>query len=76
MLAALDRLEDRRRELEGRMAEPESYSDGARMRELTRAHTEVQEEHAKLMARWEELSGFIAEGRQQIGGLRSGKASL
>jgi ATP-binding cassette subfamily F protein 3 len=75
VLAALDGLEARRRELEAEMANPRSYSDGGRMRELTRAHAGIQEEHARLMERWEELSALIAEGKERIEGLRSGRAS-
>jgi ATP-binding cassette subfamily F protein 3 len=75
VLAALEALETRRFALEAEMAKPESYSDGERMRDLTRSHSGLQGEHAALMARWEELSTLIAEGRERIGGLRSGRAS-
>jgi ATP-binding cassette, subfamily F, member 3 len=72
VLSAIEGAEARRLELEAEMARPGSYSDGGRMKELTRLHEETVRDHDGLMGRWEELSRAIAEARE---GVRAGKAS-
>jgi hypothetical protein len=54
------------------MARPESYSDGERMRELSKDHERAKAEQAGLMKAWEELSAKISGIRGELEGLRGG----
>jgi ATP-binding cassette subfamily F protein 3 len=75
VLASLEALEARSRALEEEMARPESYSDGLRMRDLTKAHHAARSEHEGLMRSWEKLCVEISQAKERIEGFRSGKAS-
>jgi ATP-binding cassette subfamily F protein 3 len=73
-LRLADGLEDRRRAIEERMADPLVYADGVRMRELSRAHEAVVLEHERLMAAWEDQGRRIAGLKARLAGLRNGTA--
>jgi ATP-binding cassette subfamily F protein 3 len=74
-LRTIDELEDRRRALEGEMADPAAYADGERMRTLSREHDAVGREHERLMEIWEHQGHAIGELKTRIAGLRSGTAA-
>jgi ATP-binding cassette subfamily F protein 3 len=74
-LRQLDELEDRRRAIEEEMADPRAYSDGDRMRTLSRAHGAARLEHERLMTVWEDQGRRIAGLKSTLAGLRSGTAA-
>ena len=49
------------KELEARMADPETYKDPAAAQNLAREHRESQDALEKLYEDWEELSEAVAE---------------
>jgi ATP-binding cassette subfamily F protein 3 len=71
VLAALERMEVKCREIEEEMARPDTYANGARMRELTRAHDSARKDHAGLMEKWERLCRGIQEAKAEREGFRS-----
>ncbi len=75
ILAALESLEAARRQTEDEMARPEVYADGARMRELGKAHERNAREHREKTERWEEICARISELRARIAGIRNGTAA-
>jgi ATP-binding cassette subfamily F protein 3 len=68
VLASLEAAEKTCLALEDEMGRPESYSNGERMRGLTRSHGEAKAAHDALMARWEELNVKITEARGKLSG--------
>ncbi len=52
------------------MAQPDAYSNGERMRELTRSHEANQRRHAEAMNRWESLAAQAGELKGRLAGVR------
>jgi protein subunit release factor A len=53
-------LEARLRELEETLGDPRLYGDGARARAVTAERKSTEEEVARLMQEWENLSAALA----------------
>jgi ATP-binding cassette, subfamily F, member 3 len=70
VLAELEALETEKAGIEHAMAQPDAYSSGDRMRELTRGHDGNQARHARAMQKWEELAAQAGELKARLAGLR------
>jgi len=57
--AEIEALETRREEIEARMADPQVFADGAKMKELTDELNRVGEELATLYERWEQAGADL-----------------
>ncbi len=75
VLEQLEALDAESRRLEEEMARPEVYSDGARMKELTRSHDSARARHDALMEKWESLNVKISETKTKMEDLRSGRGA-
>ncbi len=60
LLAKIDGLERRKRELSEEIASPEIYRDGAKVRSIKERLEENEREQAAAMKRWEELDAELA----------------
>jgi ATP-binding cassette subfamily F protein 3 len=70
LLGELESLEKEKAAIEHAMAQPDAYAKGDRMRELTRGHEANQGQHAKAMARWEDLAAQAGELKSRLAGVR------
>ena len=70
----LEKLETARKAIEESMALPEAYSNGAHMRELRTQHDDNAGEHARAIARWEQVDARIGELKERLAALRSDRA--
>jgi ATP-binding cassette subfamily F protein 3 len=70
LLAELEALEKQKAEVEHAMGQPEAYSSGERMRELTRSHETNRSDHDAAMARWETLAAQAEDLKRRLTGLR------
>ena len=70
LLAELESLEKEKAEIELAMAHPDAYSNGERMRELTRSHESNQDRHEKAMNRWESLAAQAGDLKSRLAGVR------
>jgi ATP-binding cassette subfamily F protein 3 len=73
VMQVIEGLENRRKDIEHSMAQPEVYANGERMRELVRQHEENLAEHQRASERWEELDAKMAALKERT--LRPDKAS-
>lgn len=70
VLAELEALETEKAGIEHAMAQPDAYSSGDRMRELTRGHDGNQARHMQAMQKWEALAAQAGELKARLAGLR------
>jgi ATP-binding cassette subfamily F protein 3 len=74
LMQELEQLETNRKAIEESMTLPEAYSNGARMRELRKWHDDNAGEHARAIARWEQVDARIGELKERLAALRNDRA--
>ncbi|MFP5310346.1 MAG: peptide chain release factor 1 [Actinomycetes bacterium] len=67
MRATLDAIEERHRDLEAQLGDPEVAGDGARVQELSRAHAELNPTVAAYRE-WREVTGDLEVAREMAAG--------